>query len=346
MELIDFTPCKIDKAANYGGSDKKRGIIYNGQRYMLKLSDKIPNEKRLDINSSYSNSSYSEYIGCHILESMDFDVQETLLGTLQMLSSKGEVKIYPTVACKNFVPDGCTLVEFKFIESVLLDSKPPKIPTIRDIYQILTNQNEYFDKEFGKDALKQYWDLFIADAFLGNFDRHANNWGYLIENKTGQIKLAPIYDCGSCLYPQMADDAMEDILNNPAEIQMRIDKFPNAALTFDNGEKVSYRKYISSFINPDCTAALMRIAPKINMNKINQIIDDTPDISDIRKTFYKTMLNERYKQIIFEPYKEHLKSLENNNPKCMPKCSSCPETCIRFGTKNIANLKSIEQERE
>ena len=341
MELIDFTHCEIDKNANYGGSDKKRGVIYNNCRYMLKLSDKIPEEKRLPINSSYSNSAYSEYIGCHILESMGFDVQETLLGTIEMKSSKNESKIYPTVACKNFIPDNYTLVEFKFIESALLDTKPPKIPHIDDIYQILSNENVYFDASFGKEALAAYWDLFIADAFLGNFDRHANNWGYLVEKETGNIKLAPVYDCGSCLYPQMADDAIQKVINSKEEIQMRIDKFPNAALTLENGEKASYRKYIASFTNSDCTAALMRIAPKIHMDKIEEIIDNTPGVSDIRKLFYKTMLNQRYKQIILEPYQEHLKKIEIGNPECNPKCLDCPKGCIIIGTRHNTAIQEL-----
>ncbi|TCU66892.1 hypothetical protein EV204_1132 [Tissierella praeacuta] len=28
-----------------------------------------------------------------------------------------------------------------------------------------------------------FWDMFIADAFLGNFDRHNGNWGILIDEQ-------------------------------------------------------------------------------------------------------------------------------------------------------------------
>lgn len=53
LALIDFTNCEIDLTANYGGSDKKRGVIYQGRRYMLKLSDRIPEKKQNSLNSSY-----------------------------------------------------------------------------------------------------------------------------------------------------------------------------------------------------------------------------------------------------------------------------------------------------
>lgn len=301
MARIDFTECEIDLMANYGGSDKKRGILYNGKRYMVKMSDKIPEERQNSLNSSYSNSTFSEYIGCHILESMGFDVQKTLLGTITMTSSKGNEQVYPAVACENFVPDDKQLIEFKIIEGALLDVKPPKIPRLEHIYDIMTQPNAYFSKNFGRTALAAYWDQFIADALLGNFDRHANNWGYLIDRNTKELSLAPVYDCGSCLYPQMADDAAERILSSKEEIQKRIDVFPQAALTI-NGNKVSYKGYISSFENQDCNEALLRIAPRIDIGKINEIISNTNDISEIRKTFYRTMISERYRQIIMEPY--------------------------------------------
>lgn len=310
--MIDFTNCLLDLSSNYGGSDKKRGILYNGKKYMLKLSDKMPDEKRNSLNSSYTNSYLSEYICCHLIKMFGFDVQNTLLGTITLVSSKKEVKDYPVVACENFVPDGFSLVEFKFIENSLLTSKPPKIPKIEDIYEIMQTENAYFSKEFGEKALASYWDTFILDALLGNFDRHANNWGYLVNNTTNELILAPIYDCGSCLYPQLADDALESILASDDEMQMRIDKFPQAALTLENGEKASYKEYISSFVNQDCTDALLRVFPKINLDDIKIFINGMDCISDIRKEFYNTMLTKRYEQILEYPYLQ-LMEKENDN---------------------------------
>lgn len=300
--MIDFTNCQLDLTSNYGGSDKKRGILFDGKKYMLKLSDRISEDKRNSLNSSYTNSYLSEYICCHLIKMFGFDVQNTLLGKITLKSSKEEIKDYPVVACENFIPEGFSLVEFKFIESSLLTSKPPKIPKIEDIYEIMKTENAYFSKEFGEKALVAYWNIFILDALLGNFDRHANNWGYLVNNTTHEINLAPIYDCGSCLYPQLADDALGSILASDDEMQMRIDKFPQAALTLENGKKVSYKEYISSFANQDCTDALLRVFPKINMNEAMQFINDLDCISDVRKLFYNTMLSKRYEQILEQPY--------------------------------------------
>lgn len=306
--MIDFTNAELDLSANYGGSDKKRGIFYNNKRYMLKLSDRIPDDKRNVLNSSYTNSVFSEYICCHILEIIGLPVQKTLLGTISLKSRNKEERVYPVVACENFLRDAESLVEFKNMENSLLIDKPGKIPEIKDIYELMTTENEYFKDGFGEIALQRYWDTFIMDALFGNFDRHANNWGYLLDGKNNYIRLAPIYDCGSCLYPQICDDSIDAILSNPEEIQMRIDKFPLAALKDYDGRKVSYKDYIFSGKNPDCTEALLRIAPKINMAEIERVIRETPGITEKRKNFYLTMLSERYHQILLTSYEKFTKN--------------------------------------
>lgn len=295
--MIDFTACEIDLTANYGGSDQKRGIIYRNERYMLKMADRITDNNRNSLNSSYSNSVYSENICCEILKGLGFDVQETLLGFVT--DKNGDNK--PVVACKNFVPDGYSLVDFRAIEDALLiDRKAGKIPRITDIYEIMKGENAYFSKETGAIALQKYWDTFILDAMLGNFDRHANNWAYFIKNDGTELKFAPIYDCGSCLYPQMSDYAIPDVLASSKEIEMRIDKFPTAALELQDKTKVNYKEYINSLRNPDCTAALLRVYPKIDMNVVRKIINDNAVISDVRKNFYTVMIQKRI-EIILKP---------------------------------------------
>ena len=57
-------------------------------------------------------------------------------------------------------------------------------------------------------------------------------------------------------------------------------------------------EYITSLKNQDCNNALKRIVPLIDMNKINKIIDETEYISDLRKEFYKRIINERYNKIL------------------------------------------------
>lgn len=50
--------------------------------------------------------------------------------------------------------------------------------------------------------------------------------------------------------------------------------------------------------NEDCNRALRRIHPRIDMEEILSIIEDTPFISDLQKRFYKTMLVKRKECIL------------------------------------------------
>lgn len=154
-----------------------------------------------------------------------------------------------------------------------------------------------------------FWDMFIADALLGNFDRHNGNWGILVDEKNQIAETAPVYDCGSCLYPQIAAEEMGAVLEKEEEIDRRIFVFPTSAIQ-ENGKKLSYFEYISSLKNQDCNAALKRIYERIDMEKINRVVQETPFLEPVQRDFYQIMLKER-KEKILDFSKERL-STENN----------------------------------
>ena len=90
---------------------------------------------------------------------------------------------------------------------------------------------------------------------------------------------------------------MRAVLDDPEEIRQRIYVFPSSAIKED-GVKIPYAAYISSLKNPECNAALRRIAPRIDMDAIQKIIEDTPSLSGLQREFYLTMLQERKEQIL------------------------------------------------
>lgn len=148
------------------------------------------------------------------------------------------------------------------------------------------------------DAIKiRFWDMFIVDALIGNWDRHNGNWGFLYNNSTDEVVLAPVFDCGSSLYPQADDELMTRILNNKNEFNHRIFDIPMSAITY-NGKKINYFNFLSEGKFEDCNTALKRILSRIDMKKIYEIIDDTPTVTDIQNEFYKTMLNARKERIL------------------------------------------------
>lgn len=68
---------------------------------------------------------------------------------------------------------------------------------LQDILRAIETQDY-----ISKDILREhFWDMFIVDAFIGNFDRHNGNWGFLYNKHTDEMTIAPIYDCAKCLNP-------------------------------------------------------------------------------------------------------------------------------------------------
>jgi hypothetical protein len=111
------------------------------------------------------------------------------------------------------------------------------------------------------------------------------------------MEIAPVYDCGSCLFPQADEEIMRATLEDENERNRRIFSIPLSGIKINN-KKINYFDFISSMENAQCNAALLRIVPKIDINKINAIIDDTPYLSELQRAFYKTMLAERKERIL------------------------------------------------
>lgn len=292
MGIIDFSNMDVFPRF-YGGSEKKLCVIYCGNKYMLKFP-KRPNERdRTSMEISYSNNVFSEYISCRIVASLGLPVQNVLLGYY---------KNKTVVACQDFVKPGEQLVEFDKIKvSYLSGSSNGQGTELSDVLSTIKTHPFIPNKE---KVLERFWDMFIADTLLANFDRHNGNWGFLVNEEKKTIRLAPVYDCGSCLLPRLSDDQMRQYLNDFAEIEKRVYIFPNAALKVNN-DKLNFYKFLTETDNTDCLRSIERMFPKIDLQRIGAIIDNTPIISDIRKEFYKTYISERYKKIIVPAY-EHM----------------------------------------
>lgn len=300
--MIDFSKNAITVPNNYLGADKKRTVIYNGEKYLLKFSTYKDVPKNNELATSYSNNVFSEYIGCKFFKSCGIDVQEVILGQYTDINRNGEKKVYPVVACKDFTTEDFELYEFKALENSYLDgTSGGKTPTLEDVNAIMESEEGIFALISEKEAKNRYWDVFIVDALLGNFDRHAGNWGYLYDMKHNIAKLAPVYDCGSCLFPRASDEAYKNFLESETEMELRVSGLPNAALLV-NGKKINYFDYITSMNNEECNAALKRMFKRIDIEELHKIIDTTPMISEVRKQFYREITKRRYNKIIKQTY--------------------------------------------
>ena len=181
----------------FGGSERKKTVVIGNDIYLLKLPDPVREQGR---SLSYINNSISEYLGCHILQSLGIKTQETMLGTYY---DKDKNKTYIACACKNIAVDGYTLGEIANISLSDSYGDYAEKTTLSSVHMIAEKLSK--TAEMPKtEILKYYYDLLVADFLIGNTDRHNRNWG-ILTHPTKPTCLAPVFDCGSSLSPLLSD---------------------------------------------------------------------------------------------------------------------------------------------
>ena len=282
--MIDFTEA-IEVFNNYKGSEKKKTLIYNNKRYLVKFPDPIREKNK---NISYINNAFSEYIGSHVFKIVGFKTQNTILGKYEY---NGKEKI--VCACEDFTNNENILYEF---ENIALSTNPDKkIETeLADIMEVI-EENKMINSVETKE---KFWDMFIIDSLIGNTDRHNGNWGFLSNKNTGKVEFSPIYDCGLCLNPMLEDEEIKGITDTELK-NLAINCY---SCLKNNGKKINYITYLKQMQNEECNCAIKRLFPSINIEEIKKMIDGIECMTEVRKDFYKKILEYRY-EILKNIYK-------------------------------------------
>lgn len=283
---MNFNSCK-ELPNKYLGSDRKKTVLIDGDRYLLKFPDPT-GDYPLELELSYINNAISEFIGCKVFKSLGIPVQEVLLGTY---SEPGKAEKI-ACACKDFCTDGFSLYEAE----ALLISRTEEIKTNRMELDYIVS----FMEQMGPvaDELKtRFFDMFVVDCWICNADRHNSNWGILIHEKSGEMKAAPVYDCGSALCPLLADDMLSDEMAKEHALGTH-------SAVMHQGSRIWSSKFILAADHPMLNDAICRIVPRIDMNQIRAILDETECVSRVRKDFYKSVLQYGYDLVLRPAYEK------------------------------------------
>ena len=244
-----------------------------------------------------------DILNWHIFNNLGIKAQETILGTFML---NGVEKV--VCACKDFTSESKTFYDFCSIKNTVIDSGHNGTGTeISEILDTIEKQ-QYVNPQ---ELTECFWNVFVVDAFLGNFDRHNGNWGFLFDNITQTAAISPVFDCGSCLLPQADDRIMKLVINDKAELNARIFNFPLSVVKL-NGQKINYYDFLNHAQYRDCNKALIRLAPRINIDEICDFIYSVPYISDLQKEFYQRYIKARYEKIIL-PVFENVLDLQHTN---------------------------------
>ena len=282
---IDFTDCpRIPGRAYNGANGKKIAVAFEGNVWILKFP---PSAADRPTELSYTNSCFSEHLGSTVFRRLGIPAQETRLG----IHRNGTCKV--VCACRDFTSPGRRLYDFCSIKNTVIDSETGGTGTeLADVLETIGLQT-FLSPEV---VLTRFWDMFVIDALLGNFDRHNGNWGFLVDEVTGESELAPVFDCGSCLLPQADERIMRAVLASESERNARIYTFPGSMLKI-GGRKINYRDFIAARSEPGLVSAMNRLLPRIAVLDIPALVAETPYLTDLQREFYAVYLTARRERI-------------------------------------------------
>ncbi len=289
--MIDFTNCRIVLSRAYNGANgSKIAVLYQGDVYMLKFP---PSGEGKPTALSYTNSCFSEHIASSIFNLLGIRAQETALGTYTV---KGKTKI--VCACKDFTGRGKHLLDFCSIKNTILDSNSNGSGTELDDIMDTIDKQQYVSPPLLRE---HFWNVFIVDALLGNFDRHNGNWGFLYDENRNEAEIAPVYDCGSCLLPQADEKVMREVLTSEAALNARVYQFPTSAIKL-KGRKINYYDFLTGRSDSDCVRALLQMMERIDLKQIGEFIYGVEGITELQKEFYLRYISARYELILRTAY--------------------------------------------
>ncbi len=186
LSLIAYTGYGSSRAKGFTSSPE---FTTNG---MLKKSWRRINKKILLYKGGTSgaanagNEPYSEFYACQIAERMGlkhvpYDLKKwkgELCSTCELFTSKNV----------SYVP------MYRFLKKISL-----------------VEIAEYL-KSLGEEYYNEFADMMIFDALIYNTDRHAGNFGLLVDNQTNKpIAFAPIFDNGLSLFNYAMGEELNDL---------------------------------------------------------------------------------------------------------------------------------------
>lgn len=289
--MIDFTNCRIVLSRAYNGANgSKIAVLYQSDVYMLKFP---PSGEGKPTMLSYTNSCFSEHIASSIFNLLGIRAQETALGTYTV---KGKTKT--VCACKDFTGRGKHLLDFCSIKNTILDSDSNGSGTELDDIMDTIDKQQYVSPPLLRE---HFWNVFIVDALLGNFDRHNGNWGFLYDENRNEAEIAPVYDCGSCLLPQADEKVMREVLTSEPALNARVYQFPTSAIKL-KGRKINYYDFLTGGSDSDCVRALLQMMERIDLKQIGEFIYGVEGITELQKEFYLRYISARYELILRPAY--------------------------------------------
>lgn len=297
MRMIDFSESELVSSITYlGNAGMKRAYLHDDTVWMVKFPQSTRHFEGKHL-PSYTSSPLSEYIGSHVYASLGIPVHETVLGRC-----RGKI----VVGCRDFTADGALLRDFGSIKNTVDEDlitgsfgSSAQGERLGDVLSVIRSA-DIFDGM--RDAVtERFWDIFVTDAFIRNGDRNNGNWGLLVTPYNTR-RLAPVFDNGNAFFNKRGISVMERRLTDADKMQedaLSVRSF----FTDENDKSIRPFRYMMEGGNADCDAAILRFAERLDMGRVEDIINEIPEeafgltvMPAMQREFYIRLLHTTYEQ--------------------------------------------------
>lgn len=142
----------------------------------------------------------------------------------------------------------------------------------------------------GLTAVDVFAGYLVLDAWIGNLDRHEENWAVL-RHPDGRLSLAPSYDHGAALGSSLTEERRRALAAAPD----LLDAFATKGFgrKFEDGAKVPLTLFAADALDAASTSArehwLSRLAD-VGVDDCRQVVAGVPRMSDPARTFCEQLL--------------------------------------------------------
>lgn len=266
---------------------------------------------------------WAELLASKIGELIGLDIQKVSIKIIDEPFKKEFQKTQPLP--KNWVPLGASVIyafprDFDIIYGQMIIGEDKTNLKLNEISELI--EKRYYAP---KDILEKLSDMIIFDAFIGNMDRHHENWGILehIDIRQSQLaidpkvlipkrKFATLFDHGSSLLFELEEKNVEHYLS---DIFLFEEKYINSNIyTFflnSDGKPDNIFNIIEWYIKNDGTKwgamfkkSIKNVLSNATLFEIAKMIFKMPNHDDI---FY----TENRKRLLFESFTKRMNKLKS-----------------------------------
>lgn len=271
----------------YNGNTLKFGITEAGVDYIIKF----PKGNDMSVYCEYIASRLIQNLGvsCHTVDLVFY--HGVVVDMIEDFTSGTNLSLHSFKDTKQSSED--TDLDFKEY-------------TYTDVLYLIDKHLKMTENDKA-DAKRQFWNMFLCDAILGNRDRHWGNWGYLSNGIS--YKFAPLYDNGASLFPNV-NNVINQYLDSSLRYKFlkdRIYVFPASLFKVRKPDRSYRSNYAEMFqdlrINKLFAECVRNLRSKFSYKQIFMLIQGIVikvDLPVYYQRFYIEIVTLRYMCIVLK----------------------------------------------